>query len=383
MPHLKIRSSFWFVFAPVALLAIFSSSTQAQSTDNQGLTVIGYSINEVPPARNSFTYPVCGTGTQPFVNVVWEYQQLGSCGEDMFMVRYTGLITIPAHDTIQFWLAADDGGIMKIGTYEWGDWNDKGCSAIETEPMSLPTNQPLAVDGWFYENGGGTCFMLAWNINGQGFEIVPPEAFTTNESEVLPTTSTTNTTSTTSSTLPETTTTRPTSTTSSTTTTAVTTTTITPTLPPLPTASTTEPTTTTTTSSSTTLPPVTTTTTIAAATSTSSTSLPPQMSPIEALSIASDSDAVAKLNVAEAAEVFQALVLENLPPDQLEQVIAAVQDAPLEIRQVFEKEINVFGGAADNYVPVGSSVDVKTRRVIVVTTAFMIAIPPVPTRRKI
>jgi len=107
------------------------------------------------------------------------------------------------------------------------------------------------------------------------------------------------------------------------------------------------------------------------------------MSPVEALSIASDSDAVAKLNVAEAAEVFQALVLENLPPDQLEQVIAAVQDAPLEIRQVFEKEINVFGGAADNYVPVGSSVDVKTRRVIVVTTAFMIAIPPVPTRRKI
>jgi hypothetical protein len=107
------------------------------------------------------------------------------------------------------------------------------------------------------------------------------------------------------------------------------------------------------------------------------------MSPVEALAIASDSDAVAKLDVIEAEAVFEALVLEDLPPDQLEQVIAAVQDAPQEIREVFEQEINVFGGAADNYVPVGSSVDVKTRRVIVVTTAFMIAVPPVPTRRKI
>jgi hypothetical protein len=107
------------------------------------------------------------------------------------------------------------------------------------------------------------------------------------------------------------------------------------------------------------------------------------MSSVVALLIATDSAAVAKLDVAEAEQVFQALVLEDLPPDELVQVIAAVQDAPQEIREVFEQEINVFGGAADTYVPVGSSVDVKTRRVIVVTTAFMIAIPPVPTRRKI
>jgi hypothetical protein len=107
------------------------------------------------------------------------------------------------------------------------------------------------------------------------------------------------------------------------------------------------------------------------------------MSPVAALLIATDSAAVAKLDVAEAETVFQALVLEDLPADQLEEIIAAVQDAPQEIREVFEAEINVFGGAADTYVPVGSSVDVKTRRVIVVTTAFMIAIPPVPTRRKI
>ena len=49
------------------------------------------------------------------------------------MLHYTGFINIPVHETIRFWVAADDGGTVKIGTEEFGDWNDKGCSAIEAE----------------------------------------------------------------------------------------------------------------------------------------------------------------------------------------------------------------------------------------------------------
>jgi len=52
-----------------------------------------------------------------------------------------------------------------------------------------------SIDAWMYENGGGTCFMLAWKIDDGQWEIVAPEFFT---SEPLPsaTTSTLETTTT-------------------------------------------------------------------------------------------------------------------------------------------------------------------------------------------
>ena len=105
------------------------------------------------------------------------------------MLHYTGFIQIPEHQTIEFWVASDDGGTVKIGTEEFGVWQDQGCSATETGLIEMSAGTQ-AVDAWFYENGGGTCFMLAWNIDGLGWEIVQPEFFT---SEPLPLPSTTTT----------------------------------------------------------------------------------------------------------------------------------------------------------------------------------------------
>ena len=44
------------------------------------------------------------------------------------------------------------------------------------------------LDVWMYEDGGSTCIMLAWNINNQGWSIVPDEAFTTTYTETTTTT---------------------------------------------------------------------------------------------------------------------------------------------------------------------------------------------------
>ena len=175
------------------------------------------------------------------------------------MVHYTGAITIPANNTISFMVAADDGGTVKIGdTAEFGTWNLKGCQWSATTNFALPAGT-YPLDGWFFESGGYACYMLAWNINGAGFQIVPDSAFTTEPTATTTTTTstttTTTTTSTSTSTLPEetstsTTTTQPApTTTSSTTTTEVQT-------PPQTTTSTS---TTTTSSTTTTLPSTTTT----------------------------------------------------------------------------------------------------------------------------
>lgn len=102
------------------------------------------------------------------------------------MLHYTGYLQIPEHQTIEFWIASDDGGTVKIGTNEFGVWQDQGCSATETGLIDIAAGT-TTLDGWFYENGGGTCYMMAWNIDGAGWAIIQPEFFT---SDALPAQST-------------------------------------------------------------------------------------------------------------------------------------------------------------------------------------------------
>ena len=88
------------------------------------------------------------------------------------------------------------------------------------------------------------------------------------------------------------------------------------------------------------------------------------------------------LSADEATEVFDAVVLDTLTEEQVVELVAAVQDAPEEVREAFEEEINVFaGGGLDTYVPVGSTVPVGTRRALIVITTVT-AVAAVAARRK-
>jgi hypothetical protein len=199
----------WLIFIPVSLFALFAPQPAAAS--QVGLLVRGYQIDEIPPTKSDLAYPLCGTSTEPFINATWDYEQnlFGDCGWDSFMLHYTGYIQIPEHETIEFWIASDDGGTVKIGTEEFGVWQDQGCSATETGLIDIEAGTQ-ELDAWFYENGGGTCFMLAWNIDDTGWEIVQPEFFTSDplipETTSTLGTTTTESTSTTTSTTSTTTT---------------------------------------------------------------------------------------------------------------------------------------------------------------------------------
>jgi hypothetical protein len=172
-----MRVSRWIIFLPVALFALFAP--QPAQASQTGLLVRGYQITEIPPTKSDLAYPLCGSSVEPFINATWDYEQnlFGDCGWDSFMLHYTGYLQIPEHETIEFWIASDDGGTIQIGSQEFGVWQDQGCSATETGLIDIAAGtQP--VDAWFYENGGGTCFMLAWNIDSTGWAIVQPEFFT-------------------------------------------------------------------------------------------------------------------------------------------------------------------------------------------------------------
>jgi hypothetical protein len=175
-----VLQSRWLIFLPVALFALFAPAPAEAS--QVGLLVRGYQITEIPPTKSDVAYPMCGSSIEPFINATWDGQPYQQCGDDLFMLHYTGFIQIPEHETIEFFIASDDGGTIKIGSHEFGSWQDQGCFASMSGELQLEAGT-TSIDAWMYENGGGTCFMLAWKIDDGQWEIVAPEFFT---SEPLP-----------------------------------------------------------------------------------------------------------------------------------------------------------------------------------------------------
>ena len=419
------RSSRWLIFAPVAILALFAPTANAQS--QPGLLTRYYIIDEVPPIKSEHIYTECGSEVENNINRSYDGEPYLECTYDLFMVHMTGAIIIPEHDTIEFWLATDDGGTIKIGTHEWGNWSDQGCTWMESGQIDISAGaQPL--DLWMYENGGNTCVMLAWNIDNTGWAIVPDEAFLTEPSWDTTTTST-STTTTTSTIAPSTTV---PVVEESTTTTLQTTTTLPPdTTVPEPTTTVPE--------IVDTIPPVVVTTVpdTTVPDTTVPDTLPPDTLPdapetpetlpiditeeipselVEALLDAMDSgeplteeqfdtaiealgnlneeeaialieqllntevtadqaeelatnpDVLAVITEEQATEIFETIEVQQLDDTQIAELTEAIQNAPLAVQEAFEATIDIFGGF-DDYVPTGSNIPVRERRTLIAIAA--------------
>ena len=58
-------------------------------------------------------------------------------------------------------------------------------------------------------------------------------------------------------------------------------------------------------------------------------------------------------------------------------------DAPLEEKQAFEEQVNIYANEGfDDYVPAGSTVDVATRRTITATSVIISGVPTVAARKR-
>lgn len=182
----------WIVALPAIVLFLFSVPADASGV--QGLEAVGYVFSDDIPVRSSDVYPSCGSEIENNINRNFDYEPFQQCPDDLFLLHYSGFITVPEHETVQFWLAHDDGATLSIGdaiAEEW--WFDTGCSWSVTESVSLPSGVPVPFSSWMYERGGGSCYMLAWSLDGGDLAIVPDEAFTTQAVAVTTSTSTTTT----------------------------------------------------------------------------------------------------------------------------------------------------------------------------------------------
>ena len=455
-------SSRWLIFVPVAILALFSTVTNAEPIE--GLNTTYYVIDEIPPLQSTSEYEECGSELENNINRSYDGEPYEECTGDLFMVHMTGFITIPEHETIEFFLASDDGGEITIGNNTFGVWQDQGCSATMSGNLTIEAgSQPLEL--FMYENGGSSCLMLAWKIDDNEWEIVPEWAFTTESTPQTTTSTTTVPTETVPVTDPTTTTLQQTTTTveEATTSSELATTT----LPTVETSTSVETTTTTeyvsppvaqppvvvepepieepatedtepiqepeelveetipleppdtdpTVETDDTLPfveeqededfEVFDTTPVLPDDTTPTEVLPDEVTdetPVEELSdeelitaiesieegmevseelavaVAQSAEVVASLSSEEATSVFEAIEVDNLSTEEAQAIVEAVQDAPAEVREAFEEEINIFSPGFDNYVPLGSNIPVSTRRTLIAVAAGA-AIAAAGTRR--
>lgn len=170
--------------------------------------------------------------------------------------------------------------------------------------------------------------------------------------------------------------------------------TVPPTVAPVPVTTTTVPETTTTSTTSTTVletttsttvkPPVeiSTTTSVSPTTSVQTTVAPTTTLPIaevlqdistssndEVAALATSPQVLATVSTEEAAQIFKALDVDELTDAQVDQLVEAVQNAPEAVREEFEDNVDIFKSGLDDYVPVGSTIPVGTRRTLVAVTA--------------
>ena len=89
----------------------------------------------------------------------------------------------------------------------------------------------------------------------------------------------------------------------------------------------------------------------------------------QATALASSPEVLAVISTEQAAQIFEALDVGALSDAQTEELIAAIESAPTEIREEFEDKIDIFGEGLDDYTPTGSTIPVGERRTLIAVTA--------------
>jgi hypothetical protein len=84
-----------------------------------------------------------------------------------------------------------------------------------------------------------------------------------------------------------------------------------------------------------------------------------------ATQLATSAAIIQNITAEQATDIFESVPVGELSDTQGAEIVDAVQDAPVDVKESFEEEINVFAGVFDTYVPLDSAIDVGTRRSVI------------------
>jgi len=89
----------------------------------------------------------------------------------------------------------------------------------------------------------------------------------------------------------------------------------------------------------------------------------------QATELATSPKVLDSINSKQAKAVFKEIPVSKLDKAQEAALVSAVSAAPQSVKNAFEGTIDVYGAGLDNYVPVGSVVDVGDRRTLIAAAA--------------
>ena len=96
------------------------------------------------------------------------------------------------------------------------------------------------------------------------------------------------------------------------------------------------------------------------------------------MNVATNPESLKNITEDEAKQVFKELKVSEITEEEKQEITQAIQNAPDEVKQAFEEEINIYGEGFDNYVPVGSEIPVSERRTLIAVASIATAMAAVP-----
>jgi len=105
------------------------------------------------------------------------------------------------------------------------------------------------------------------------------------------------------------------------------------------------------------------------------------VTPAEAVALINNPN-LAELPAAQIAAVFQAIDESTLTTQDIVAITESLVTAPTNVKEAFEKEVDIFKSGFDDYVPTGSNIPVGQRRTLVAIGAVLVAMPSGKIRRK-
>jgi hypothetical protein len=189
MPKLtRLLFSLFLAFAPILA---FTPTAQAEPLQGLGVDVYTFDSSALPERQ---VYTLCGGDSWVFVPNIdadWGGGVVAGCQEDFVLIHYSGFLISPKSGDITFRSWADDGFSFSLdGVAVIDDWTLKGCGG-SSATFTMVANQPYEFDAWWYEYGGGACNRLFWDAEGEGMNIISPNAFSSEplivEPPVVPT----------------------------------------------------------------------------------------------------------------------------------------------------------------------------------------------------
>lgn len=91
----------------------------------------------------------------------------------------------------------------------------------------------------------------------------------------------------------------------------------------------------------------------------------------QATELATSEKVLESIDGDQASEIFAEIRVGELTQEEESALVEAATNAPEEIKNAFEETINVYADGLDDYVPVGSNVDVGTRRTLLAATTAL------------